>query len=52
MDQVDPGALHFLAVEPRRQHEPRRIGNLVGGDDPGTKRAGAVEVLPAVSECF
>ncbi len=37
--------LHLFAVEPRRQRQPARIGNLVGGDEPRPERAGAGKVL-------
>src|SRR5271169_2808004 len=42
---VDPGVLDLSAVEPRHQMEPRRVRNLVGGDDPRPKAARRVEVL-------
>jgi hypothetical protein len=42
---VGAGMLHLFAVEPRRQREARRIGDLVGGDDPRPERPGGREVL-------
>src|SRR5687768_17895132 len=37
--------LHHLAVEARRERQRRRISNLVGGHEPRTHAAAAIEVL-------
>src|SRR5207249_12312445 len=42
---VDPGVLDLDTVEPRHQMQPRRVGDLVRGDDPWPKAAGCMEVL-------
>ena len=42
---IGGGVLHLLAVEPRGQRQPARIGNLVGGDEPGAERPGAGKIL-------
>ena len=49
---VDPGVLDLPAVEPRHQMQPRRVGNLVRGDDLRPKPPVAWKFLPAEVECL
>ena len=42
---IGGGVLHLFAVESRRQRQPARIGNLVGGDEPRAERPGTGKIL-------
>src|SRR5580700_8945211 len=42
---VGAGMLDLLAVQPRRQGELARVGNLVAGDEPWPERAGTGKIL-------
>jgi len=43
--QIGAGLLHLLPVEPRDKRQTARVRDLVGGDDPGSKRSGRRKIL-------